>query len=220
LEVKSSSIELQFYPKENKMSIKRNLGKITLVIVAIAAVAFTVSFASPASADGYEHGIVITVDGKDYYFDGAPDGPNGATDIPGHFWKQTSPTRLLGEHYNTGPFDAASWWSSDADDGSLIYTVEAIIDTWSQAKAGKYAASGYQHYHELVSVEDGSLHPQKVVWLRHTPAYTVDSALANFTLDGGPHPELAYEVDLANPLIVFNSVDRQFIPNYFIPYNP
>jgi len=33
---------------------------------------------------GFTHGIVIPVDGEDYYFAGAPDGLNGAKDIPGH----------------------------------------------------------------------------------------------------------------------------------------
>jgi len=52
---------------------------------------------------GFVHGIVIPVDGEDYYFDGPPDGPGGATDIPGHTWVQAGPNQLVGKHYNTGP---------------------------------------------------------------------------------------------------------------------
>ena len=42
----------------------------------------------PASADGFTHGRVFNVDGEDYYMAGAPDGPYGAFDIPGHAWVQ------------------------------------------------------------------------------------------------------------------------------------
>ena len=34
----------------------------------------------------FVHGITITVDGEDYNLAGAPDGPDGAFDIPGHSW--------------------------------------------------------------------------------------------------------------------------------------
>lgn len=84
-------------------------------------------------------------------------------------------------------------------DGELLYIVHAIIDTWSPEKAERYASRGYVHYHELVKVSDGSLHPTKVVWLKHT-------ARTFFDLDGGPHPELAH---YATP-----GVDFEFIPNW------
>jgi selenium-binding protein 1 len=122
--------------------------------------------AVPISAKGYVHSIVITVDGMDYYLAGAPDGPGGATDIPGHYWVQAGPNQLVGKHFNTGPFGA---------------------------------------HHELVKVSDGTLHPTKVVWLRHT-------ARTSFNLDGGPHPELDHEVS--------PGVDHEFIPNGLIPYLP
>lgn len=38
------------------------------------------------SAKGFVHAPVIMVDGEEYYMAGAPDGPGGATDIPGHEW--------------------------------------------------------------------------------------------------------------------------------------
>ena len=83
--------------------------------------------------------------------------------------------------------------------------MHAIVDTWSAEKAEQYAARGYVHYHELVSIEDGSLHPNKAVWLKHT-------ARTSFTLDGGPHPEFTHEV---RP-----GVDFEFIPNGMMPYSP
>ena len=163
--------------------------------------------AVPVAASGFVHAPVVTVDGVDYWLDGAPDGPGGAKDIPGHYWEQVRPNQLVGKHYNTGPFGAPSWWSSDAGDGALLYTVDAIIDTWSRGKAARYAARGYVHYHELVSTSDGTTkHPRKVIWLKHT-------AETSFTLDGGPHPELAHPV-------TSGVVDYHFINNWFMPYSP
>lgn len=153
---------------------------------------------------GYVSGIVINVDGEDYYLDGPP-GPDGAKDIPGHAWIQIKADKLKGKHYNTGPGGAPQWWSSDAPDGELLYTVDAIIDTWSQEKAEWYAFRGYIHYHELVKVSDGTKHPSKVVWLKHI-------AKGSFTLDGGPHPELSHKVT--------PGVDYEFIPNGYMPYSP
>jgi selenium-binding protein 1 len=174
------------------------LGVLALVLPALL-------IAVPVTADGFGHAPVVTVDGDDYYLVGAPDGPGGATDIPGHYWVQAGPNQLVGKHYNTGPFGASQWWSSDAPDGELLYIVHAIIDTWSEEKAAMYASQGYVHYHELVKVAGGTLHPTKVLWLRHT-------ARTSFTLDGGPHTELTHEVT--------PGVDYDFINNYFMPYSP
>ncbi|HID38878.1 MAG TPA: hypothetical protein EYP36_05125 [Calditrichaeota bacterium] len=156
--------------------------------------------------NGFEHGPIVIIDGEEYFLaPGAPDGPNGAIDIPGHYWKQTGPNRLQGRHFNTGPFGKPSWWSSDAPDGALLYIVNAVIDTWSMAKAKKYAQKGFIHYHEFVTVADGSKHPTKVLWLRHI-------AVRSFTLDGGPHPELSHDVE--------PGIDWDFIPNGMMPYDP
>ncbi len=171
---------------------------LTVLLAAVAA-------ASPATAAGFERGIVIEVDGVDYYLAGAPDGPGGSVDIPGHAWVQAGPRQLVGKHYNTGPFGAPNWWSSDAPDGALLYVVHGVIDTWTAESAAAYAARGYVHYHELVSVADGSEHPSKVVWLRH-------HARTSFTLDGGPRPDLAHPVS--------PGVDYEFINNWFVPYMP
>lgn len=154
---------------------------------------------------GFIHGIVVEIDGDDYYFAGAPDGPNGEVDVPGHYWVKAGPNKLVGKHYNTGPFGDEKWWSSDAPDGELLYKVDAIIDIWTAEKAEQYAAKGYVHYHEWVRVSDGELHPTKVVWLKHT-------ARTFFTLDRGPMPEMSHEV--------IPGVDYEFMPNGHMPYEP
>lgn len=158
----------------------------------------------PSQAE-FVHGITIEVDGEDYYLSGPADGPIGEQDVPGHEWKLEGSDRLMGNHYNTGTLGAPQWWSSDAEDGALLYTVEAIIDEWTPDKAEDYASNGYVHYHELVRVSDGALHPTKIVWLKHT-------AVTSFTLDGGPLPELSHEVT--------PGVDLEFMPNGSIPYSP
>ncbi len=151
----------------------------------------------PASAAGFVRGIVISLDGEDYYWAGPPDAPGGARDVPGHYWVQAGPNQLVGKHFNTGPFGAPSWWSSDAPDGELLYM--------APEKAERYASRGYVHYHELLRVSDGEPHPTKVGWFRH-------HARTSFTLDGGPRPDLAHEVT--------PGVDFEFIPNYAVPYTP
>ena len=116
-----------------------------------------------------------------------------------------SPNQLVGKHYNTGPFGAPSWWSSDAPDGELLYIVHAIIDTWTPEQAEYYASRGYVHYHELVKVDGEELHPDKVVWLKHT-------ARTSFTINRGPHPEFYHEVT--------SGVDYGFIPIGWMKYTP
>ena len=158
-----------------------------------------------AGKGGFVHGIIIPVDGNEYYMAGAPDGPGGEFDIPGHYWVLAGKNKLVGKHYNTGPFGAPQFWSSDAPDGELLYIVHAIIDTWSEEKAANYASRGYVHYHELITVNDGTPHATKVVWLKHT-------ARTSFNLDGGPAPAFAHEVT--------PGVDYEFIPLGSTPYSP
>jgi selenium-binding protein 1 len=174
-----------------------------LLVLAVVA-ALTVLAAVPVGAEGFTHGIVINVDGEDYYLMGPADGPNGEKDVPGHYWVQAGPDKLVGKHYNTGPNGEPQWWSSDAPDGELLFVVQATIDTWTLEQAEQYAARGYVHYHHLTKVSDGTLHPTKVVWLKHT-------ARTSFTLDGGPHPEFTHEVT--------PGVDYEFIPNWDTPYS-
>jgi len=180
--------------------------------MSILALAFVLSLAAPVLAAplgsnrGFVHGIVITLDGTDYYLDGAPDGEGGAYDIPGHYWVLAGKNQLVGKHYNTGPFGAANWWSSDAADGGLLYIVHAMIDTWSPENVEAYAKRGYIHYHELIEVGNPTAkHPNMVVWLKHT-------ARTSFTLDGGPAPAFAHSVT--------PGVDLEFIPNANNPYLP
>ena len=177
--------------------------RILIALVTATAALLAVAAPATATAAGFERGVVIAVDGVDYYLAGAPDGPGGSIDIPGHSWVVGGNGNLVGKHYNTGPFGAPQWWSSDAPDGELLYVVHGVIDEWSEELAGDYAARGYTHYHELVSVADGSLHPTKVVWLRH-------HARTSFTLDGGPRPDLAHAVT--------PGIDFDFINNWFVPY--
>lgn len=174
-----------------------------MLLLAVAAVTAVGLLAAPAGAGGFERGVVLTVDGVDYWLAGPPDGPDGARDVPGHSWVVAGQRQLVGKHVNTGPFGAQSWWSSDAPDGALLYMVHGVVDTWSLEKAERYAARGYTHYHELVAVTDLSLHPTKVVWLRH-------HARDSFTLDGGPRPDLAHPVT--------PGIDYEFINNWFVPY--
>ena len=147
------------------------------------------------SAAGFNRAPVFNIDGDNYII----------KPIPGHDWTQAGPNQTVAKHYNTGPGGAAQWWSSDADDGELLYIVHGIVDTWSPEKAEAYAARGYVHYHELVSVDDGDEHPTTVVWLRHT-------ARTSFTFDGGPPVPPNVEHD------VTPGVDYEFIPNYLMPY--
>ena len=172
------------------------------MLILVLAIVF---IAVPVFANGFIQGNEIEVDGIDYYLAGPPDGTN---DVPGHYWVLSGNNKLVGKHYNTGPFGVAQWWSSDAPDGELLYIVNAIIDTWTAEKAEQYASRGYVHYHELVTVSDGTLHPTKVVWLKHT-------ARTSFTLDGGPGgPNPPYEH------AVTPGVDLAFPNNYSIPYSP
>ena len=187
---------------------KSNLAFVVLIVAALTiplVSASAISTSTNGRNNGFVHAITIDVDGEYYYMAGAPDGPDGATDIPGHYWVQAGPNQLVGKHYNTGPFGMSSWWSSDADDGELLYIVHAIIDTWSPEKAESYASRGYVHYHEILSVDDGAPHPTKVVWLKHT-------ARTSFNFDRGPHPELDHGVT--------PGVDYDFIPNGMMPYVP
>lgn len=161
---------------------------------------------------GFVTGIVINVDGDDYYLAGAPvdpTDPDSPTDVPGHYWVLAGSNKLVGKHYNTGPMGMPQGWSSDAPDGELLYIVRGIIDIWTLEKSEWYASRGYVHYHELVKVEDGTLHPSKVVWLKHT-------ARTFFTLDRGP----AYW--MMDPVLyeheVTPGVDYEFPNNYMNPY--
>lgn len=178
---------------------------LALVIAIVASLGTGVVEAQGRRGRDFQRWPVITIDGEDYRWEGAPDGPSGETDVPGHSWLQPSPGFLIAKHFNTGPFGAQSWWSSDAPDGALLYLAFVRIDEWTPGKAEKYARRGFVHYHELLNVVTGEPHPTKVGWFKHL-------ALRNFTLDGGPRPDLAHDVR--------RGVDREFIANWMTPYEP
>jgi selenium-binding protein 1 len=184
--------------------MNKNISTKSLFVTTIVAL-LAVLVIVPVNADGFSRWPVITLGGEDYYWAGAPDGPNGETDVPGHYWVQAGPRKLVAKHYNTGPFGAPQWWSSDALDGELLYIAHVIIDEWTAEKAAAYAARGYVHYHEFVSVDDGAPHPTLVGWFKHT-------ARTTFTRDGGPRPDPG---NLVTP-----GVDYNFIPNWSTPYVP
>jgi selenium-binding protein 1 len=155
----------------------------------------------PDAGPSYARGLVYQLDGQDYYLDGPLE--DGARDTPGHVWRVLPDGTLEGRQYNTGPFGIPKYYSSDAEDGQLLYEVHAIIDTWSMEKAETYMAMGYTHYHELVTVAGRTPHPSKVAWFKHT-------AVASFTLDGGTMPWMAHPVT--------PGVDHQYMHTAHIPY--
>jgi selenium-binding protein 1 len=184
----------------NKKVSKKSLLSMTIV-AALAMLAIV-----PVGAEGFSRHPVFVFDGIEYYWEGAPDGPNGEKDVPGHYWVKAGPRELVAKHYNTGPFGAPQWWSSDAPDGELLYMASVIIDEWTPEKAADYFARGYTHYHEFVQVSDKTTkHPTLVGWFKHT-------ARTTFTRDRGPRPD---PDNLVTP-----GIDYNFIPNWDVPYAP
>ncbi len=179
-------------------------------------IVFALLLAQPALAaptwdndpEDFVHGIALDIMGETWYFAG-PGSVMGAIDVPGHTWVQDTedPDQVVGRHYNVGPWMAppgTPWWATGEPYGVLLFKVDGIIAPWSLEIAEGMAARGYVHYHELVDGA-GNLHPDVVVWLRHT-------AVRSFYFDGGPHPELAHDVT--------PGVDYEFIPNWMMPYSP
>ena len=75
--------------------------KVLFPLLVVVLVVSLFLIAAPVSAKGFVHGIVVNVDGEDYYLAGAPDGPGGAFDVPGHDWVQAGPNKLVGKHITT-----------------------------------------------------------------------------------------------------------------------
>ena len=175
---------------------------IIVMMISAALLVFTVSI---ASANGYERWLLIDIDGEGYYMAGPDTGPKGEPNVPGHYWVQAGPNKVVAKHFNTGPGGSSNFWSSDAPDGELLYIAQIIIDEWTPEKAEMYAASGYVHYHELLRADTGEPHPTKVGWFKHI-------ARTSFTLDGGPGSPFYHSVT--------PGVDFEFIPNWSIPYSP
>ena len=155
----------------------------------------------------FTHGIIVNLDGVEYYISGPADGINGTKDAPGHYWWQDAPRHLYGLHYNIGPFGEEQWWSSDAKSNELLYVVDAIIAPWTNTTAHEFAKQGYVYYHELVRTDTGEKHPELVAWFKHV------AVPAAFILDKGPMPEDKH--------IVGAGIDYRFLGNnYYKPYNP
>ncbi len=186
--------------------------------------------ANPGTADffGFTHRLEVFVDNRVWYFLGPELELNfaqkgQAQDVPGHCW---APARdvggakhFIGKHFNTGPLGMGApprFWSSDAEDHQQLYWVDVLISPWTPEIAQRRLLQGYVHYHELVQKDDGCVHPELVVWMRH-------SALRAFTFDGGP-PRTRPDGRPFRPRNVGHQVlpgvDTNFPPNYDIPYLP
>lgn len=171
-----------------------------LLVSGVVAVLLTVLvIAVPVAAKGFEHGIAINYEGETYYFQGIEVSP-GVWDVPGHYWVQAGPKHLRGKHYNEGP--VPNFWSSTADDGELLYVVDAIIDDidLSPEQEDFYKARGYVHRHELVDT-DGAPVEHLRVYLKHT-------ARTSFVFDGVP-AQANNNIHSVTP-----GVDYEFMPNW------
>ncbi|MEN8138159.1 MAG: hypothetical protein ABFR62_06980 [Bacteroidota bacterium] len=156
------------------------------------------------NGQGFIHGIKIKIDGYDYYFAGPKDGPNGESDVPGHYWRQAGPNKVNGKHYNSGPLGSEwKFWASEEELGEYLYTVKGIIDIWTPELAEEYAKKGFVHRHEFVPVMEGTPPTNKVIWLKHI-------AVKSFNFDGPNAPNSMHE-HLVTP-----GVDWDFPNNYFM----
>ena len=170
---------------------------ITIVVAAILLLASQASAVPPLDKltawdkdpAAFEHGIALDINGGTWYFAGYMVEP-GVYDIPGHTWKMAGPDKVVGRHYNVGPYGATSWWAANESNGTLLFKVDGIIATEPAMLDQKYAAhlykTGYVHIHEFVNEtgaeypdEDNSDYPDMVVYLKHT-------AVKEFDLFGDP----------------------------------
>ena len=156
------------------------MNKIISITVVVAAILLLASQASAAPTwdkdpAAFEHGITLNIDGDELYFKGPGSemDMDGRHDIPGHTWVQTGPYKVVGRHYNVGPYgaDPLEWWASGEPYGVLLYKVDGIIAPPDGELTDKYAAhllkKGYVHVHELVYL-DGTPYTDNVVYLKHT----------------------------------------------------
>ncbi len=121
---------------------------------------------------GFEHGIVLEIDGEYYYFKG-PGSIPGVTDVPGHTWVQTGPYQVEGRHYNIGPAGAPSWWAAGEPDRVLLYQVHGIVAPTElpYETEQKLKKQGYVHRHELLYATGpmkGMENTNIKVYLKHT----------------------------------------------------
>lgn len=180
--------------------------------------------------EGFTHRIQVRLNGSFWYLlapelqlPTTPAQAGQSQDLPGHCWKLGFPIgnkpRLFGKHFNTGPLAGGSaprFWSSTAGSHQQLFWVDLVVSRWSPRIALEMAQGGYVHYHELIKVGEGCVHPRLVAWFRH-------SAIEKFSFDGGPPPVLPSGT-LFRPRNVPHDVqpgiDHNFPPNYDIPYKP
>jgi hypothetical protein len=154
---------------------------------------------------GYTHGTAFEIEGETYYMKG-PGSIEGETDVPGHTWVQAGDWKIVGKHYNVGPWfapEGLKFWAKDEDWGILLYKVDGIIDVppdeLTDAEESWYKDKGYVHIHEFVD-DGGDELEDYVVYFKHT-------AVLEFDFNGGPAaPGSNHDVD--------PGVDYEFIPNW------
>ena len=136
------------------------------------------------------HGLAVEIQGEEYYFKG-PGSIPGVIDVPGHTWVQTGPYRVVGRHYNVGPWmmPGTPWWASEEPYGVLLYKVDGIIDVppaeLPNGREDWLKRHGYVHKHEFVDGSGVELE-EYVVYLKHT-------AVREFYFDGGPPAPMSTE---------------------------
>jgi hypothetical protein len=179
------------------------IGLLTLILTTIVISPVLASPSWDRYPKGFEHGLAVSIDGNDYYFKG-PGSIAGAIDVPGHVWVQTGPNRVIGLHYNVGPWavpHGTPWWATGEPYGVLLFKVDGIIDVPPDDLSSKmenwYRKHGYVHIHEFVD-EYGVELEDYVVYLKHT-------AVRTFFFDGGPMTPMYW---------VYPGVDYDFMPNW------
>lgn len=189
------------------MTDTKKIGAVVLVVavLAIGYYALTGGRAAPTwdtNPSGFVHGLAVKIDGETWYFKG-PGSVEGAIDVPGHTWKQTSATEVEGKHYNVGPAMAAEkpWWATGEPYGELLFEIHGVIAPADlpEARAEDLKSKGYIHRHEFVD-SAGNEHPTQLIYLKHT-------GVREFGFNGGPKaPKSDHQVS--------RGVDYNFMPNW------
>jgi hypothetical protein len=158
----------------NGLKVKRKTISILVMIAVVLAIPFALG--SPTSSKNpkaFINGIVVTYEGQDYYFKGAPTGPSPAQDVPGHWWIQVGNNQVVGRHYNDGGPAPGAMWAPAEETGILLYTVHGIIApaTLDIKTENHLKKQGYVHRHELIYADGPNVGTENTainVYLRHT----------------------------------------------------
>ena len=149
------------------------IGLLATIIIASLAVTVNATPIWGKDPKGFEHGLTVNIEGTDYWFKG-PGSDAGAVDVPGHTWRQTGPYRVVGRHYNVGPFGTGedAWWASGEPYGVMLYKVDGLIDEnpdlISLEREIWLKTHGYVHVHEFIEQSSGEESTEWVVYLKHT----------------------------------------------------